>query len=105
MTENFINQELQELRKTIDNCDAVLIHILAERFRCTEKVGLLKAKYNLNSFDENRENSQKQKIAALAQNAGLNVDLAQKFMQIIRDETVKNHENIKKNMGVASASL
>ena len=32
-------EELVQLRATIDNIDAALVHILAERFRCTEKVG------------------------------------------------------------------
>ena len=30
-------------RRTIDNLDAALVHILAERFRCTQQVGRLKA--------------------------------------------------------------
>ena len=31
--------ELREYRATIDNIDAALVHLLAERFRCTQKVG------------------------------------------------------------------
>ena len=31
--------ELAEARATIDNIDAALVHILAERFRCTQRVG------------------------------------------------------------------
>ena len=30
-------------RASIDNIDAALIHMLAERFRCTQAVGVLKA--------------------------------------------------------------
>ncbi len=40
-------QQLTALRHSIDNIDAALIHMLAERFRCTDQVGLLKARYQL----------------------------------------------------------
>ena len=35
--------ELVELRNSIDNIDAALVHLLAERFKTTQKVGRLKA--------------------------------------------------------------
>ena len=38
-----IPEALAEARRTIDNIDAALIHILAERFRCTQRVGHIKA--------------------------------------------------------------
>ncbi|WP_239670410.1 MULTISPECIES: chorismate mutase [Pantoea] len=41
-------------RQTIDNLDAALIYILAERFRCTHKVGELKAAHNMPESDKNR---------------------------------------------------
>ena len=36
--------ELVELRRSIDNIDAALIHLLAERFKATQTVGELKAR-------------------------------------------------------------
>ena len=39
-----IPAELAEARATIDNIDAALVHILAERFRCTQRVGHIKAR-------------------------------------------------------------
>ncbi|WP_034961217.1 chorismate mutase, partial [Komagataeibacter kakiaceti] len=36
-------QKLEELRRSIDNIDAALIYMLAERFRHTQAVGKLKA--------------------------------------------------------------
>ena len=41
-----IPAELAEARATIDNIDAALVHILAERFRCTQRVGHIKAEYD-----------------------------------------------------------
>ena len=35
--------ELREYRRTIDNIDAAVVHLLAERFRCTQRIGVLKA--------------------------------------------------------------
>ncbi|RUZ42027.1 chorismate mutase, partial [Mesorhizobium sp. M7A.F.Ca.CA.004.05.2.1] len=38
---------LADYRASIDNIDAALIHMLAERFRCTKAVGVLKATHGL----------------------------------------------------------
>ncbi|MCU1537996.1 MAG: chorismate mutase, partial [Humibacillus sp.] len=35
--------QLVRLRSSIDNIDAALVHLLAERFKCTQQVGVLKA--------------------------------------------------------------
>ena len=42
-----IPAELAEARATIDKIDAALVHILAERFRCTQRVGHIKARLDL----------------------------------------------------------
>jgi len=39
--------ELAELRHSIDNIDAAVLHLLAERFKCTRKVGELKAQLDM----------------------------------------------------------
>ena len=41
--------QLVALRATIDNLDAVLVHVLAERFKCTRQVGELKRDLDLPS--------------------------------------------------------
>ncbi|UIN53552.1 MULTISPECIES: chorismate mutase [Pseudomonas] len=43
MENSDIARQLTTFRKTIDNIDAALIHLLAERFRCTDEVGLTPA--------------------------------------------------------------
>ena len=45
-------EQLQAMRASIDNFDAALIHILAERFRKTKEVGRLKAKHDLPPSDQ-----------------------------------------------------
>ena len=42
-----IPAELERLRTSIDNIDAALVYMLAERFRCTQKVGALKAEHRV----------------------------------------------------------
>ena len=63
--------ELLELRKSIDNIDAAMVHLLAERFRCTARVGALKARYKLAPTDPAREQAQVQRLRNLAEAAGL----------------------------------
>lgn len=90
-----IPQELQQARATIDNIDAALVHILAERFRCTQNVGHIKARYNLPPADPQREAEQVQRLRQLAQESGLDPAFAQKFLQFIVNEVIRHHEDIK----------
>lgn len=46
--------ELLRLRQSIDNIDAALIHLLAERFKATQSVGVLKARMDLPPADPAR---------------------------------------------------
>ena len=47
--------ELLRLRDSIDNIDAALIYLLAERFKCTQAVGEFKATHGLPPADPARE--------------------------------------------------
>lgn len=42
-----VSAELNRLRESIDNIDAAVVHMLAERFKCTQQVGHLKAAHQL----------------------------------------------------------
>lgn len=53
-----VAQQLASYRRTIDNLDSALLYILAERFRCTEHVGHLKAEQALPAVDNERERRQ-----------------------------------------------
>jgi chorismate mutase len=84
--------ELVAIRDSIDNIDAALIHVLAERFRCTQKVGLLKAKHDLPSSDPEREARQVARLRELAEDAKLDPDFAEKFLAFIIREVIRHHE-------------
>lgn len=84
--------ELQALRDSIDNLDAALVHILAERFKCTQQVGELKARLRLPSSDASRERQQVERLRSLARAANLDPDFAEKFLAFIIKEVIRHHE-------------
>ncbi len=93
--EQRIPPELVQARATIDNIDAALIHILAERFRCTQHVGHLKARYDLPPEDPGREHQQIVRMRRLAEESGLDPDFAEKFLSFMVTEVIRHHEDIK----------
>ena len=87
---------LSDLRRSIDNLDAVLVHTLAERFRCTQEVGRLKAGHGLPPADPVREAAQIARLERLAVESGLDPDFAKKFMRFIVDEVIHHHRQFQK---------
>jgi chorismate mutase len=79
-------------RAGIDNIDAALIHILAERFRITKAVGAYKAEHALPASDPAREERQIERLRALAADAQLDPDFGEKFLRFIIDEVIRHHE-------------
>ena len=57
---------LSRYRESIDNIDAALIFMLAERFKVTQAVGEHKARTGLPPADPNREKVQIDRLRALA---------------------------------------
>lgn len=93
-----IPAELDAYRQTIDNLDTALIHILAERFRCTQRVGVLKAERGLPASDPAREERQINRLRELAYEAGLDPVFAEKFLKFIVAEVIQHHEEIAANL-------
>jgi len=86
--------ELQGIRQSIDNIDAALIHLLAERFKFTQSVGKLKAQHGLPPADPAREFLQIQRLRGLAEDARLDPAFAEKFLNFIIAEVIHHHEKI-----------
>mgnify|MGYP003611008740 FL=1 len=95
MTDSDVPSELADERRTIDNIDAALIHILAERFRCTQRVGHIKAQKVLPAADPAREKEQVQRLRDLAVESGLDPDFAETFLTFMVNEVIRHHEVIK----------
>jgi chorismate mutase len=90
-----VELELQRLRDSIDNIDAALIHLLAERFKCTQAVGEYKATHGLPPADPARETQQIARLRQLANSAKLDPDFAEKFLNFIVKEVIRHHEAIR----------
>jgi len=86
--------ELVGLRQSIDNIDAALVHLLAERFKFTQHVGRLKAAAGLPASDPEREQVQIERLRGLALESHLDPAFAEKFLQFIVAEVIHHHEQI-----------
>ncbi len=86
--------QLARFRASIDNLDAALIHLLAERFKITQDVGRYKADAGLPAADPGREDEQVARLRALAEQAGLDPVFAEKFLRFIVAEVIHHHERI-----------
>ena len=87
--------ELAEIRRSIDNIDAALVHLLAERFKQTRKVGELKAREGLPPADPEREAQQIARLRSLAVAADLDPEFAEKFLNFLVKEVIRHHEIIR----------
>ena len=78
-------------RESIDNIDAALVFMLAERFKVTQKVGAYKAAAGLPAADPGREAAQVARLRALAGDARLDPEFSEKFLRFIIDEVIQHH--------------
>ena len=93
-----IPPELSRLRSSIDNLDAALIHLMAERFKCTQRVGELKASLGLPPADPDREAEQIRRLRALAEESQLDPQFAEELLNFIVGRVVRNHEAIARDL-------
>lgn len=82
---------LLRLRASIDNIDAALMYMLAERFRCTKQVGELKARHSLPPSDPAREERQTARLRELAHDADLDPEFAEKWFNFVVAEVIQHH--------------
>jgi chorismate mutase len=87
-----MDQRLRHYRQSIDNIDAALVAMLAERFKVTQAVGELKAELALPAADPEREAAQVERLRRLAADADLDPDFTEKFLRFIIDEVIRHHQ-------------
>jgi chorismate mutase len=85
------DQVLAEYRASIDNIDAAMINLLAERFRVTRQVGIYKAEVGLSPADPEREAVQITRMRAMAEAAGIDPVFSEKFLRFVIDEVIRHH--------------
>lgn len=90
-TDPAVLAELYAIRGSIDNIDASLVYLLAERFKFTQRVGALKARHDLPASDPERETEQIERLHRLALEADLEPAFAEKFLNFIIAEVIRHH--------------
>ena len=83
---------LTRLRSSIDNIDAALVYLLAERFKATKQVGRLKADHGMPASDPAREEQQVARLRSLAEQAELDPAFAEKWFNFVVAEVIRHHE-------------
>ena len=89
------DEVLKGYRQSIDNIDAALVHMLAERFKVTQAVGRYKATSGLPPADAGREERQIARLRELAHQAELDPEFSEKFLRFIIDEVIRHHEQLR----------
>ena len=94
MTEEQHDVRLDEYRSSIDNIDAALVHLLAERFKITKAVGRYKKDARLAPADPGREEIQVARLRSLAEDSGLDPAFTEKFLRFVVAEVIQHHQRI-----------
>ncbi|QHL91793.1 chorismate mutase [Sphingomonas changnyeongensis] len=85
------DEQLRRYRESIDNIDAALVFMLAERFKITQAVGAYKAEHGLPPADPGREDQQIARLRRLAIEARLDPEFSEKFLRFVIDEVIRHH--------------
>ena len=85
---------LASLRASIDNIDAALVHLLAERFKITKAVGQHKKDVGLPPADPSREQQQITRLRQLAETAGLDPTFSEQLLRFIVDEVIRDYARL-----------
>ena len=86
--------KIKSLRQSIDNVDTAIVSLLAERFKYTSQVGVLKARAGFAPADYKREDYQIERLHRTAVDAGLDPDIAEMYREFVVTEAKRRHKRI-----------
>ena len=95
--------DLERLRGSIDNLDAAIVYLLAERFKITQQVGHVKKAKGMAAADPEREVEQIARLRSLAEQANLDPEFAEKWLNFVVAEVVRHHQAIAADASVPPA--
>ena len=87
--ENQTTENLNELRKQIDECDNNLIQELARRMRIANEIGTYKKEHDMTVLQTNRYNEILNKRAAQGEQLGMTPDFVKTIFEAIHEESVR----------------
>jgi chorismate mutase len=96
--------QLTAIRRSIDNIDAAVVHMLAERFKFTQQVGRLKAASGMPPSDPERERVQISRLREIAEESRLDPEFAEKFLNFLVAEVIHHHEQIASTGAISTPS-
>jgi len=77
-----MKNQLDDLRKIIDEIDGLIVNLLAKRMKVVKKVGLFKKRHNLPPLDPSRWQQVVETRKAMAQQLGLKPELVGAIWEI-----------------------
>ncbi|MFE0727181.1 chorismate mutase [Streptomyces antibioticus] len=89
-----VRAEVDQLRESIDDIDAAVVHMIAERFKYTRRVGRLKAVHRLPASDPSREARQIARLREIAESVRLDPAFAKKLLRFIIAEVIRHHRTV-----------
>mgnify|MGYP000155236555 FL=1 len=91
--------KIASLRQSIDNVDTAIVSLLAERFKYTSQVGVLKARAGFAPADYQREHAQIERLHRIADEAGLDPEIAEMYREFVVTEAKRRHKRIAEKRG------
>ena len=82
-----------------EKINRAIVSLLAERFKYTSQVGVLKARAGFAPADYQREHAQIERLHRIADEAGLDPEIAEMYREFVVTEAKRRHKRIAENGG------
>ena len=93
-SEHQTTENLNELRRQIDECDNDLMDILAKRMRVCREIGTFKKEHNMTILQTGRYNEILDKRGAQGSLCGMDSDFVKQVFELIHEESVRQQMEI-----------